>query len=54
MPEGDVLYRTAVTLQKWLAGLEVTDATTAAKPIVASGCPEDRDIPPDLTRRPTS
>ncbi len=34
MPEGDVLFRTAVTLQKWLAGREVTDATTAAKPMV--------------------
>lgn len=34
MPEGDVLFRTAVTLHKWLAGREVTDATTAAKPMV--------------------
>ncbi len=34
MPEGDVLFRTAATLQKWLAGREVTDATTAAKPMV--------------------
>ena len=34
MPEGDVLYRTASTLQRWLAGREVTDATTAAKPMV--------------------
>jgi endonuclease-8 len=34
MPEGDVLFRTAVTLQKWLAGREVTDATTAARLMV--------------------
>jgi len=34
MPEGDVLFRTAVTLQRWLAGREVTDATAAAKPMV--------------------
>ncbi len=34
MPEGDVLFRTAATLQKWLAGRDVTDATTAAKPMV--------------------
>ena len=34
MPEGDVLFRTAATLQKWLAGREVTDATTAAKPMI--------------------
>ena len=34
MPEGDVLFRTASTLQRWLAGREVTDATTAAKPMV--------------------
>jgi len=34
MPEGDVLFRTAVTLQKWLAGREVTAATTAAAPMV--------------------
>jgi len=34
MPEGDVLFRTAVTLQKWLAGREVTGATTTAKPMV--------------------
>jgi endonuclease-8 len=34
MPEGDVLFRTAVTLQKWLAGREVTGATTAAAPMV--------------------
>lgn len=34
MPEGDVLYRTAVTLQQWLAGRQVTDATTAARPMI--------------------
>jgi endonuclease-8 len=34
VPEGDVLYRTASTLQRWLAGREVTDATTAATPMV--------------------
>ena len=34
MPEGDVLYRTASTLQRWLAGREVTDATAAATPMV--------------------
>jgi endonuclease-8 len=34
VPEGDVLYRTAVTLQKWLAGREVTEATTVARPMV--------------------
>lgn len=34
MPEGDVLFRTASTLQRWLAGREVTDATAAAKPMV--------------------
>ena len=34
MPEGDVLFRTAVTLQKWLAGREVTAATAAAAPMV--------------------
>ena len=34
MPEGDVLHRTASTLQRWLAGREVTDATAAAKPMV--------------------
>jgi len=34
MPEGDVLFRTAATLQKWLAGREVTAATTAAAPMV--------------------
>jgi len=34
MPEGDVLFRTAATLQRWLAGREVTAATTAASPMV--------------------
>lgn len=34
MPEGDVLFRTAATLQKWLAGREVTAATTTAAPMV--------------------
>ena len=34
MPEGDVLFRTASTLQRWLAGREVTDATATAKPMV--------------------
>jgi len=34
MPEGDTLFRAAVTLQKWLAGREVTGATTAAVPMV--------------------
>ena len=34
MPEGDVLFRTAATLQRWLAGREVTAATTAAAPMV--------------------
>ncbi len=34
MPEGDTLFRSAVTLQKWLAGREVTEATTAATPMV--------------------
>lgn len=28
MPEGDVLFRTALTLQRWLAGRTVTDATS--------------------------
>jgi len=28
VPEGDTLYRTAVTLQRWLAGRDVTAATT--------------------------
>jgi endonuclease-8 len=30
MPEGDTIYRTAATLQRWLAGREVTAATTNA------------------------
>ena len=30
MPEGDTLHRTAATLQRWLAGREVTGATTQA------------------------
>ncbi len=34
MPEGDVLFRTAATLRKWLGGREVTDATTAATPMI--------------------
>ena len=34
MPEGDVLFRTAATLQRWLAGREVTEATSAAAPMV--------------------
>ena len=34
MPEGDVLFRTAATLQRWLAGREVTEATGAAAPMV--------------------
>ena len=34
MPEGDVLYRTAATLQRWLAGREVTEATGVATPTV--------------------
>lgn len=34
MPEGDVLFRTAATMQRWLARREVTDATTAAAPMV--------------------
>ena len=34
MPEGDVLYRTAATLQRWLAGREVTEASSAAAPMV--------------------
>ena len=29
MAEGDTLYRTAATLQRWLGGREVTEATTA-------------------------
>ena len=34
MPEGDTLLRTAATLQKWLAGREVTAATNPAAPMV--------------------
>ena len=34
MPEGDVLFRTAATLQRWLAGRQVTDASSAAEPMV--------------------
>ena len=34
MPEGDVLFRTAVTLRRWLGGREVTAATAVAKPMV--------------------
>ena len=34
MPEGDVLFRSASTLQRWLAGREVTGATGAAAPMV--------------------
>jgi endonuclease-8 len=34
VPEGDVLLRTAATLQRWLAGRQVTDASGAAAPIV--------------------
>lgn len=34
MPEGDVLFRTAATIRKWLAGREVTAATTTALPMV--------------------
>ena len=34
MPEGDVLFRSAGTLQRWLAGREVTEATAAAAPMV--------------------
>ena len=34
MPEGDVLFRTAATLQRWLGGREVTDASSAAAPMV--------------------
>ena len=35
MPEGDTLHRTAVTLQRWLAGREVTGATTRAGDVPA-------------------
>lgn len=34
MPEGDVLYRTAATLQKWLAGRQLTGATGPPLPMV--------------------
>lgn len=34
MPEGDVLFRTAATLHRWLAGREVTEATGVAVPVV--------------------
>jgi endonuclease-8 len=34
LPEGDVLFRTAATLQKWLAGREVTAATSPAAPMI--------------------
>jgi endonuclease-8 len=34
VPEGDVLFRTAATLQRWLAGRAVTEATGAAEPMV--------------------
>lgn len=34
MPEGDVLFRTAATLQRWLAGREVTEATGPATPMI--------------------
>ncbi len=37
MPEGDTLYRTAATLQRWLGGREVTEATTSVP-----GLPVDR------------
>ena len=37
MSEGDTLYRTAATLQRWLGGREVTEATT-----VVPGLPVDR------------
>jgi endonuclease-8 len=29
VPEGDTLYRTAATLQRWIGGREVTEATTS-------------------------
>ena len=34
MPEGDVLFRSAATLQRWLAEREVTEATGPAAPMV--------------------
>lgn len=36
MPEGDVLFRTAATMQRWLAGREVTAATTRVPGLAAS------------------
>lgn len=36
MPEGDVLFRTAATLQRWLAGRTVTDATTSVEGLPVS------------------
>ena len=39
MPEGDTLYRTAATLQRWIGGREVTEATTAVP-----GLPVDRIV----------
>lgn len=35
MPEGDTLTRTAATLQRWLGGREVTEATTAVPGLAA-------------------
>jgi len=35
VPEGDTLYRTAVTLQRWLAGREVTAASTTVPGLAA-------------------
>jgi endonuclease-8 len=37
VPEGDTLYRTAVTLQRWIGGREVTEASSAVP-----GLPVDR------------
>ncbi|MGI8776687.1 MAG: Fpg/Nei family DNA glycosylase [Acidimicrobiales bacterium] len=37
VPEGDTLFRTAATLQRWLGGREVSDATTTVP-----GLPADR------------
>ena len=34
MPEGDVLFRSAATLQRWLADREVTEATGPAAPML--------------------
>lgn len=36
MPEGDVLFRTASTMQRWLAGREVTAAATKVSGLAAS------------------